>query len=121
MFFAMQELFAGLNVNKVTAINFFKYYLEAMDDSVKVTTNRREIIQWTKERGGVPAFFFRHEETDLTPRLRIKFASDEMDDRMQEIPWERVFEELEDRRLAFKYREVQEDGTPSTYCEFVSR
>lgn len=92
-----------------------------MDDQEKVTTDRQEIMEWAKERGGVPAFYLETDDTDMVPKLKINFAADEMDERIQEITWERFFEELDGRKLAFKYRQLDNDGTSSTYCEFVNR
>lgn len=92
-----------------------------MDDRERITTNHHEIMEWVKERGGVPAFFLRDEKSDLAPKLKINFAIDEMDERSQEVTWELFFEELEDQNLAFKYRQLKKDGTSSTYCQFISR
>lgn len=92
-----------------------------MDSGYHITTDRKEIMDWAKERGGEPACFLETDEAEVEPRLRINFANDEMDERIQEMTWERFFEELDNRKLAFKYKNINEDGRSSQYCEFISR
>jgi hypothetical protein len=86
-----------------------------------ITTDRGEIKRWVKERGGVPAFYFRSFNTNFQPDLQINFGNSDMDERSQEVTWERFFEELQDRRLAFKFRTLNPDGRASNYCSFVNQ
>jgi hypothetical protein len=91
------------------------------DQEEVITTDRVQIKRWAKERGGVPAFFFKSYEQAVEPDLRINFANAEMDERSQEVTWDHFFEELEDRRLAVKFRTLNPDGRASNYCTFVTR
>lgn len=93
----------------------------AMDKDFQTTVDHNEIMEWAKERGGVPAYFLETDETDVEPKLVINFAAGEMDERIQEMTWEKFFEEFEGRKLAFRYKEINDDGRSSTTCEFVNR
>jgi hypothetical protein len=92
-----------------------------MDEQLHTTSDPQTIMSWVKERGGTPALESKDEETDLRPELKINFAVDEMNDKSQEITWEQFFEELEARKLAFRYKELNNDGRSSSHFEFVNR
>lgn len=95
--------------------------LSIMDQDFHTTVDHNEIMEWAKERGGVPAFFMETDDADVEPKMVMNFAAGEMDERIQEMTWELFFEEFEGRKLAFKYKKVNPDGRSSTTCEFVNR
>lgn len=92
-----------------------------MTDARK-TTDHDEIRQWVEERNGKPASVTGTGDGEREPGLlRIDFAEDGEDERLDEISWDEFFEKFEEKQLAFLYQDQKANGEPSTFNKFVSR
>lgn len=53
--------------------------------------------------------------------LDINLPGHPLGERLEPIPWEVFFERFDEERLAFLYREEQDDGADSTFFRLVER
>jgi hypothetical protein len=88
----------------------------------RTTTDHHEIRQWVEERNGNPASVPGTSKGGKDVGLvRIDFAEDGDDDRLDEISWDEFFDRFEERQLAFLYQEQKANGEPSTFNKLVLR
>ena len=88
----------------------------------RTTTDHHEIRQWVEERNGKPASVPGTSKGGKEVGLvRIDFAEDGDDDRLEEISWDEFFDRFEERQLAFLYQEQKANGEPSTFNKLVLR
>jgi len=88
----------------------------------RTTTDHHEIRQWVEERNGKPAGVPGTSKGGKDVGLvRIDFAEDGDDDRLEEISWDEFFDRFEERQLAFLYQEQKANGEPSTFNKLVLR
>lgn len=107
-----------------------------MSGRSNTTTDHETIRRWAESRGGRPvaargtastgspgrAFPCLNHPLGPQPHvLDIDLAGAPPDERLEPIPWDVFFERFEERRLAFLYREEQDDGTESTFFRLVER
>lgn len=82
--------------------------VEEMDATVAHT----EIRSWVENHGGFPAHVESTEGEGDPGLLRIGFTDAGPAEQLKEITWDEFFEEFEDGRLAFVYRdEPPRDGS----------
>lgn len=93
-----------------------------MKHESKITVDHDEIRRWVEERGGKPASVEgterKNEEAGL---LRIDFPGGATNPPLEPISWEAFFEKFDDADLAMVYQDQKADGSPSTFCKFISR
>lgn len=86
----------------------------------KTTTNRREIVQWAKARGGKPA---RIRGTGKKGKdaglLRIDFPGGAGRNKLEPISWDKWFEKFKENKLRFLYQENRKAGGGSTFFKLV--
>lgn len=85
----------------------------------RVTNDRKMIKEWVEMRNGRPAVARQSSGTDTTEVLNIAFP--ELDDHttFTEITWDEFFEKLDEKRLAFLYRDQEKNGTISRAYSFL--
>jgi hypothetical protein len=82
--------------------------IEEMDATIEHT----EIRSWVEEHGGVPAHVESTEGEGDPGLLRVGFTDAGPAERLTEITWDEFFQEFEEGRLAFVYRdEPPRDGS----------
>ncbi len=92
-----------------------------MTSSGKITTDHREIRDWTERRGGRPARVKATADSSGGGLLRIDFPDRRGEETLESISWEDFFSTFDDRELAFLYQERTADGHESRFAKFVER
>ena len=87
----------------------------------KKTTDHDVIRQWAEERNGTPASVKGTRSGDAVGLLRIDFAENGKDDRLEAITWAEFFDKFEEKNLALLYQDVKADGEQSTFNKFIAR
>jgi len=81
-----------------------------MAGAIKYTTDHGVIRSWVEERAGRPAKY-----------LRINFRGYVTRGAPRRVDWEKFFQALERRRLAFLYQDQTAAGKRSYYYQLVNR
>lgn len=85
-----------------------------MSGTTRRTSNPVIIRRWTEQRGGHPARVAAIPDGGVP---RIAFGKPEAG--LELIGWDRFFEIVHKRELAFLYQEETEDGSTSKFYKFI--
>jgi hypothetical protein len=91
-----------------------------MASKTHTTTDHDEIRRWVEEHDGKPAAVRGTGNADAGV-LRIDFPGGAGEDQLEDIGWDRWFDEFEKNDLAFLYQEEKASGEDSTFFKLVSR
>jgi len=93
-----------------------------------VAKDHGEIQKWVESLGGKPAIIDDIEVTGDKPGLRIDFPGNKDEGLLSEgrettsdVTWQRFFELMESRNLAFMYSNEEKPRNPSMAYRFVNR
>jgi hypothetical protein len=78
--------------------------------ATRTTTDHRLIREWVEDRGGRPARVRETGGTAEAGMLRVDFPGHFSEEPLERITWDEWFEEFEENRLAFLYREEAAGG-----------
>lgn len=86
------------------------------------TTNHQALIDWARNRQGVPGRIRKNSgEPGLGP-LKIFFPQiEEREEQFEEITWEEFLEDFENHKLTMSFQENKPDGEISYYYKFEKR
>ena len=99
----------------------FEGGLEPGMSSSNTTTDHDEIKQWAEDRGGKPARVKDAGGDGDLIRLMFPDAKQADDDGLEEIEWDRWFENFEENKLALIYQDETADGEKRSFNKLVSR
>ena len=83
------------------------------------TKDHDTIRKWVEVRDGWPAVVS-ETRSDGSAMLRIDFAYDGKDDRLEPIDWDKFFRIFDANGLTFLYQDEKEGGERSTFNKFVN-
>lgn len=90
--------------------------------SFRRTVNHEEIRQWVSEHGGHPSALRARDGRLGVVRVDFDgFSSSASTADLQQISWSEFFEQFEQRKLAFVYKDDIEPGAAQMATKLVSR